>query len=30
MGTIPKKGTMDAKAGGQFNVYQDGVNSGAG
>ena len=28
MGTIPKKATMDVK--GQYNVYQDGVNSGAG
>jgi hypothetical protein len=28
MGTITKKGTMDVN--GQFNVYQDGINSGTG
>ena len=30
MGTIQKKGTMDVKGGGQFNVYHDGINSGTG
>jgi len=28
MGNVTKKGTMDVK--GQFNVYQDGINSGTG
>jgi hypothetical protein len=30
LGTISKKGTMDGKGNGQFNVYQDGINSGTG
>lgn len=30
MGANVKKGAMEGTGGGQFNVYQDGINSGAG